>query len=68
MSVYNESRPRGDFTDYKGRSTVEQRANWQFESTEGGALPYFEDLAGFTAKLDAFFGNHSLPPGLSLRT
>ena len=46
---------RGDFTDYRGKSTVEQRANWQFESTSGGALPYFEDLAGFTIKLDAFF-------------
>jgi pimeloyl-ACP methyl ester carboxylesterase len=47
---------RGDFTDYRGRSTVEGRANWQFELTEGGALPYFEDLAGFTVKLDAFWG------------
>ncbi len=47
---------RGDFTDYRGRSTVEQRANWQFELTEGGALPYFEDLAAFAAKLDAFWG------------
>ena len=46
---------RGDFTDYRGKSTVEQRANWQFELTPGGALPYFEDLTGFTAKLDAFF-------------
>ena len=45
---------RGDFTDYRGKSTVEQRANWQFELTEGGALPYFEDLASFTAKLDVF--------------
>ena len=47
---------RGDFTDYRGRSTVEGRANWQFHLTEGGALPYFEDLASFTAKLDAFWG------------
>ncbi len=46
---------KGDFTDYQGRSTVEGRANWQFELTEGGALPYFEDLAGFTAKLDRFW-------------
>ncbi len=45
---------KGDFTDYRGRSTVEKRANWQFELTPGGALPYFEDLAGFTAKLDHF--------------
>jgi pimeloyl-ACP methyl ester carboxylesterase len=47
---------RGDFTDYWGRSTVDQRTNWQFELTEGGALPYFEDLASFTAKLDTFLG------------
>ena len=46
---------RGDFTDYRGRSTVEQRANWQFELTEGGALPYFEDLSGFTDKLETFW-------------
>ena len=45
---------RGDFTDYRGKSTVEQRANWQFELTPGGALPYFENLASFTAKLDTF--------------
>lgn len=45
---------RGDFTDYRGRSSVEQRANWQFHLVDGGALPYFQDLAGFTAKLDAF--------------
>ena len=45
---------RGDFTDYRGRSTVEPRSNWQFHKIEGGALPYFEDLAGFTAKLDGF--------------
>jgi len=47
---------RGDFTDYRGRSTVAARANWQFHLIEGGALPYFEDVAGFTAKLDAFLG------------
>ena len=47
---------RGDFTDYRGRSTVEGRTNWQFELTPGGALPYFEDLAAFTAKLDTFLG------------
>lgn len=44
----------GDFTNYRGKSTVEKRANWQFELTPGGALPYFEDLASFTTKLDIF--------------
>jgi pimeloyl-ACP methyl ester carboxylesterase len=45
---------RGDFTNYTGRSTVEGRPHWQFKVIEGGALPYFEDTAGFTALLDAF--------------
>jgi pimeloyl-ACP methyl ester carboxylesterase len=46
---------RGDFTDYRGRSTVDQRANWQFHLIEGGALPYFEDLPAFIAKIDGFW-------------
>lgn len=45
---------RGDFTDYRGRSTVEGRPNWQFHRVDGGALPYFEKPAAFTALLDAF--------------
>jgi pimeloyl-ACP methyl ester carboxylesterase len=45
---------RGDFTDYRGRSTVEGRPNWQFHVIEGGALPYFERLDAFTALLDPF--------------
>jgi pimeloyl-ACP methyl ester carboxylesterase len=46
---------RGDFTDYQGRHTVAGRANWQFHAIEGGALPYFEDLPGFTRRLDPFW-------------
>ena len=46
---------RGDFTDYQGRSSLAHRANWQFHRIEGGALPYFEDLAAVTAPLDAFW-------------
>lgn len=46
---------RGDFTDYQGRSTVDQRANWCFESVEGGALPYFEDLPAFVQRLEPFW-------------
>lgn len=45
---------RGDFTDYRGRVTVEGRANWQFHRVDGGALPYFEDLNAFVARLDPF--------------
>lgn len=43
---------RGDFTDYRGRNTVDGKTNWQFCAIEGGALPFFEDLHGFTQKLD----------------
>ena len=46
---------RGDFTDYRGRHTVEGRTNWQFYAVEGGALPFFEDLTDFTQKLDPFW-------------
>jgi len=46
---------RGDFTDYQGKSTVDQRVNWRFEAVEGGALPYFEDLPAFTSRLDPFW-------------
>lgn len=46
---------RGDFTDYQGRTTVDARPNWRFEAVQGGALPYFEDLAAFTQRLDPFW-------------
>ena len=46
---------RGDFTDYRGRHTVEGKANWQFSAIEGGALPFFEDLPAFTQKLDPYW-------------
>ena len=46
---------RGDFTDYRGRSTVEGRPNWQFHLLDGGALPYFEKPELFLALLDPFW-------------
>ncbi len=45
---------RGDFVRYEGRSSLTARSNWQFHLVEGGALPHFEDLAAFTARLDPF--------------
>lgn len=45
---------RGDFTDYGGIAKVRNRPNWSIQSFETGALPYYEDLAGFVARLDAF--------------
>lgn len=46
---------RGDFTDYRGRSTVEGRPNWQFHLVDGGALPYFEKSDHFLALLAPFW-------------
>jgi pimeloyl-ACP methyl ester carboxylesterase len=46
---------RGDFTDYRGRDVVCSRANWQFHSIDGGALPYFEAASGFIPAIDAFW-------------
>lgn len=45
---------RGDFTDYRGRSTVEGRPNWQFHLIDGGALPYFEKSHRVLILLDPF--------------
>jgi pimeloyl-ACP methyl ester carboxylesterase len=46
---------RGDFTDYRGKHTVQNRPNWRisvFKDT--GALMYFEQPAAFCAELDQF--------------
>jgi pimeloyl-ACP methyl ester carboxylesterase len=45
---------RGDFVDYRGKSTVEGCANWRFTVFDTGALPYFEKPAEFCAGLDRF--------------
>ena len=45
---------RGDFTDYRGRSTVQGRSNWQFSVCDTGAIPWFERPQEFCAALDAF--------------
>ena len=33
---------RGDFTDYRGKTLVEGRDNWEFTAFPTGALPFFE--------------------------
>ncbi len=53
--VWMSMATRGDFTDYRGRDTVQGRAHWQMHRIEGGALPYFEDLPSFAARLDPFW-------------
>jgi hypothetical protein len=53
-----------DFTDYRGRHSVEGRANWRFEVFDSGAIPWFEDTAGFVRAYDRFGAavDAGLPP------
>ncbi len=46
---------RGDFTNYQGRTTLDDRSNWAFHEVEGGAMPYFENIEAFTQRLDPFW-------------
>ncbi len=43
---------RGDFTDYRQKEGLAQRANWQMQVFPTGALPHFECLPEFCAALD----------------
>jgi pimeloyl-ACP methyl ester carboxylesterase len=51
---------RGDFTDYRGLALVQTAVPWQTHRVPGGALPYFEDLPDFVARLAPFW---SAAPG-----
>jgi pimeloyl-ACP methyl ester carboxylesterase len=55
VPVWVSMATRGDFTDYRGRDTLEGRRLWQFHAVEGGALPYFEPRSGFIPLLDLFW-------------
>jgi len=43
---------RGDFTDYRQTTLVENRPNWRISVFQTGALPYFEEPARFCAVYD----------------
>jgi pimeloyl-ACP methyl ester carboxylesterase len=45
---------RGDFVDYRGKQILDGRPNWRFDIFDGGALPYFEQVAPFNAAYAAF--------------
>ncbi|MBC7781075.1 MAG: alpha/beta hydrolase [Proteobacteria bacterium] len=54
MPVWMSHGVRGDFVDYRGKSTVEGRANWSFSVFPTGALPYFETGDAFVGAYDTF--------------
>ncbi len=43
---------RGDFTDYRQKALLQERANWLMQVFQTGALPHFEVLADFCAAFD----------------
>lgn len=47
---------RGDFVNYVGAERLRQTARWTIHAMQTGALPYFENLAGFVALYEDFTG------------
>jgi pimeloyl-ACP methyl ester carboxylesterase len=45
---------RGDFTDYRAQSLLQNKAHWRFTEFQTGALPYFEVPPQFLAAFDSF--------------
>jgi len=54
MPVFMAHGVRGDFTDYRLKSTVEAKSNWTVQVFQTGALPHFEVLDAFTRHYDDF--------------
>jgi pimeloyl-ACP methyl ester carboxylesterase len=52
---------RGDFTDYRGKDSVEGRPNWRFTVFATGAMPYFEVPGDFNAVLGDFLAAAASP-------
>ena len=52
---------RGDFTDYRGKTRIQERASWQFSVYPTGAMPHFESPERFCQDYDQFL---ALPPAV----
>ncbi len=52
---------RGDFTNYRGLALLQTARAWQTHKVPGGALPYFEDLPDFVARLAPFWSGAPKP-------
>lgn len=48
---------RGDFTDYRRKSTLQGRSNWQVSVFQTGALPHFEIPELFCSTYEAFLAS-----------
>ena len=54
LPVWMSHGVRGDFTDYRGKDSVEGRPNWRFTVFRTGALPYYEVPDAFNAAFGDF--------------
>ena len=54
LPVWMSHGVRGDFVDYRAKTTVEGRANWRIDVFQTGAMPHFEAEGEFIARYDAF--------------
>lgn len=52
---------RGDFIDYRHKSRVASRPNWQISVLESGAFPHFEMLEVVTRSYDQFQAGRAAP-------
>ena len=51
---------RGDFTDYRQKALLQERANWLTQVFPTGALPHFEVLSDFCAAFDRHLADAAL--------
>jgi pimeloyl-ACP methyl ester carboxylesterase len=56
MPVFMAHGVRGDFQDYRRKSSIAGKANWTVRVFDTGALPYFERPQEFAREYDAFLG------------
>lgn len=52
---------RGDFTDYRAKTLVQDQPNWRITVMDTGAMPYFEQPALFNAELDRLLAEPARP-------
>ena len=62
LPVWMSHGVRGDFTDYRAQSIVENRPNWRFTVYPTGALPHFELPGPFCADYDTLLREPDCAP------
>ena len=63
MPVWMVHGVRGDFTDYRQKTRLGLGAQWHFAVMQTGAIPWFEELAGFLDAYSRFLAAPGAPDG-----